>query len=77
MKIGSSADVGSVPADSSAHRASMQGAKAATETGEIAVSAKVDAIRRAIREGRFAVNAEAIADRLIDDARALMTRRAP
>ncbi|MFD0669567.1 flagellar biosynthesis anti-sigma factor FlgM [Ramlibacter sp. MAHUQ-53] len=34
--------------------------------------AKVDAIRLAIREGRFSVNAEAIADRLIYEASALV-----
>lgn len=31
-------------------------------------TAKVDAIRQAIRDGRFKVNADAIASRLIDDA---------
>lgn len=35
-------------------------------------TAKVEAIRQAIREGRFSVNAEAIADRLIDEASALL-----
>ena len=38
-------------------------------------AAKVDAIRQAIREGRFAVNPEAIADRLIADAAALLRPR--
>lgn len=38
-------------------------------------SAKVDAIRQAIREGRFTVNAGAIADRLIADAAALLAPR--
>ena len=38
-------------------------------------SAKVDAIRQAIREGRFSVNAGAIADRLIADAAALLGPR--
>lgn len=38
-------------------------------------AAKVDAIRRAIREGRFSVNAGAIADRLIADASALLRPR--
>ena len=38
-------------------------------------SAKVDAIRQAIREGRFSVNAGAIADRLIADATALLGPR--
>jgi negative regulator of flagellin synthesis FlgM len=38
-------------------------------------SAKVDAIRQAIREGRFTVNPEAIADRLIADAAALLRPR--
>lgn len=37
--------------------------------------AKVDAIRQAIREGRFSVNAEAIADRLIYEASALLGPR--
>ncbi|WP_298927240.1 flagellar biosynthesis anti-sigma factor FlgM [uncultured Ramlibacter sp.] len=38
-------------------------------------SAKVDSIRQAIREGRFSVNPEAIADRLIADAAALLSPR--
>lgn len=37
--------------------------------------AKVDAIRQAIRDGRFTVNPEAIADRLIADAAALLGPR--
>lgn len=36
---------------------------------------KVDAIRQAIREGRFQINAGAIADRLIADAAALLGPR--
>jgi negative regulator of flagellin synthesis FlgM len=39
--------------------------------------AKVDAIRKAISEGRFTVNAGAIADQLISDAAALLSSRAP
>jgi len=38
-------------------------------------AAKVDAIRTAIREGRFTVNAGAIADQLIADASALLGPR--
>ncbi|MGZ5271972.1 MAG: flagellar biosynthesis anti-sigma factor FlgM, partial [Ramlibacter sp.] len=38
-------------------------------------SAKVEAIRTAIREGRFTVNAGAIADQLIADATALLGPR--
>ena len=38
-------------------------------------SAKVDAIRQAMRDGRFTVNPEAIADRLIADAAALLRPR--
>jgi len=38
-------------------------------------SAKVDAIRQAIREGRFTVNPGAIADKLIADAAALLGPR--
>lgn len=37
--------------------------------------AKVESIRQAIREGRFSVNAEAIADRLIAEATALLGPR--
>ncbi len=38
-------------------------------------SKKVDAIRQAIKDGRFTVNASAIADRLIADAAALLAPR--
>jgi negative regulator of flagellin synthesis FlgM len=38
-------------------------------------AAKVEAIRQAIRDGRFTVNAGAIADRLIADATALLRPR--
>ncbi|TFZ08371.1 flagellar biosynthesis anti-sigma factor FlgM [Ramlibacter humi] len=37
--------------------------------------AKVDAVRKAISEGRFTVNAGAIADQLISDATALLSPR--
>lgn len=40
-------------------------------------SAKVDAIRQAIRDGKFSVNAGAIADRLIADAASLLGPRPP
>lgn len=40
-------------------------------------SAKVDAIRQAIRDGKFTVNAGAIADRLIADATSLLGPRPP
>ncbi len=40
-------------------------------------SAKVDAIRQAIRDGKFSVNAGAIADRLIADATSLLGPRTP
>jgi negative regulator of flagellin synthesis FlgM len=40
-------------------------------------SAKVDAIRQAIRDGKFNVNAGAIADRLIADATSLLGPRTP
>lgn len=52
---------------------------AGTQLGALASSdfdsKKVDAIRQAIREGRFTVNPEAIADRLIADAAALVSPR--
>lgn len=35
-------------------------------------SAKVDAIRQAIRDGKFTINPGAIADRLISDAKSLL-----
>jgi negative regulator of flagellin synthesis FlgM len=38
-------------------------------------SAKVESIAQAIREGRFTVNADAIADKLIDNAEELLGRR--
>ncbi len=40
-------------------------------------SAKVDAIRQAIRDGKFNVNAGAIADRLVADATSLLGPRTP
>lgn len=40
-------------------------------------SAKVDAIRQAIRDGKFSVNAGAIADKLIADAASLLAPRTP
>lgn len=40
-------------------------------------AAKVDAIRQAIRDGKFSVNAGAIADRLIADATSLLGPRPP
>ena len=40
-------------------------------------SAKVDAIRQAIRDGKFHVNAGAIADKLIADAASLLAPRTP
>jgi len=39
-------------------------------------SAKVDAIAQAIRDGKFKINAEAIADKLIINAQELLGRKA-
>jgi len=36
---------------------------------------KVEALKDAIREGRFQVNAEAVADKLIESVRELMARK--
>lgn len=51
----------------------------ALETGLAAASgfdaAKVEAIRQAILEGRYTVNAEAIADKLIASTRELLARQ--
>lgn len=38
-------------------------------------AAKVDAIKEAIREGRFSVNAEVVADKLIASAQELIAKR--
>ena len=38
-------------------------------------AAKVDSIAQAIRDGKFSVNAEAIADKLIENAQELLTRK--
>lgn len=44
----------------------------ASTEGSPVNSAKIAEIRQAIAEGRFAINAEAIAGRLIDSARELV-----
>ncbi len=46
-------------------------------SGDIPVfdAARVDAIKQAIREGKFTVNAEAVADRLLSDVRALVAKK--
>ena len=38
-------------------------------------ASKVEALKDAIREGRFHVNAEAVADKLIESVRELMARK--
>lgn len=38
-------------------------------------TARVDAIKQAIREGKFTVNAEAVADGLLNDVRALVSKK--
>lgn len=53
---------------------SAAGASIASAGGDFD-PAKVEAIRAAIKEGRFSVNAGAIADRLIADATALLGPR--
>lgn len=53
---------------------SAAGAQIGAASGDFD-AAKVDAIRQAIREGRFTVNPGAIADRLIADAAALLGPR--
>lgn len=55
---------------------SAAGAQMAAGSGNDFDSAKVDAIRQAIRDGRYKINAGAIADRLISDAAALLAPRA-
>jgi len=44
-----------------------------TDTGEID-TAKVDAVRSAIADGTYVVNAEAIADKLLSNAQELLNR---
>jgi negative regulator of flagellin synthesis FlgM len=50
-------------------------AAAAASSGAPVDAARVQAIRQAISEGRFQVNAEAVADRLIESARELIEAR--
>lgn len=60
--------------------ANAAGVDATVTTGESRLSdsgvdaAKVEAIKDAIREGRFQVNAEAVADKLIESVRELVGR---
>ena len=54
---------------------SAAGAQIGATNGSDFDSKKVDAIRQAIKDGRFTVNAGAIADRLIADAAALLAPR--
>ncbi len=75
---GASTTQAGVPAGASEDKATLSAAGA--QISALAGSAdfdqaKVDAIRQAIREGRFSVNAEAIADRLIYEASALLGPR--
>jgi negative regulator of flagellin synthesis FlgM len=71
--------VAAVPANSVAATDQVQVSAAGAQMSALGAgdfnSAKVDAIRQAIREGRFTVNPEAIADRLIADAAALLGPR--
>ncbi len=75
---GASAGKAGAPAGAAEDKATLSAAGA--QISALAGSAdfdqaKVDAIRQAIREGRFSVNAEAIADRLIYEASALLGPR--
>lgn len=62
-------------------KANVAGVDATVSTGEARLSdngvdvAKVEAIKDAIREGRFQVNAEAVADKLIESVRELVGRK--
>lgn len=89
MKIGSITDPS--PLADTVLRTARPAAIAGTGSDQVALSAagtqmnslgsgdfdaaKVEAIRQAIRDGRFTVNAGAIADRLIADATALLRPR--
>ena len=68
----------SAPASVDKVNLSSAGAKLGASSSASAVdfdSAKVDAIKEAIRQGKFTVNPEVISDRLIAEASALMRPR--
>ncbi|MHB9117418.1 MAG: flagellar biosynthesis anti-sigma factor FlgM [Burkholderiales bacterium] len=67
--------VASTPSDS-VHLTPLSG-ELSKLSGDVPVfdTAKVDAIKQAIREGKFTVNAEAVADRLLSDVRALVSKK--
>lgn len=46
-----------------------------TDSEEVFDAARVDAIKQAIAEGRFTINADAIAERLITSAKELLDSR--
>jgi negative regulator of flagellin synthesis FlgM len=50
----------------------LQGIEASLETGQAVDSTRVAEVKKAIAEGRFEINADTIADRLIDATREFM-----
>jgi len=63
---------GSVDVQLSDLAAQLQAIQGRLASGEVVDSAKVAEIKQAIAEGRFQINADAIADRLLDTVRELL-----
>ena len=63
---------GSVDVQLSDLASQLQAIQARLASGEVVDAAKVAEIRQAIAEGRFHINADAIADRLLDTVRELL-----
>lgn len=62
----------SVPRDSIQLSSRLQDIEKNLSNGEVFDSARVEEIKRAISEGRFAVNTEKVADRLLESVRDLL-----
>lgn len=65
----------SVPRDSIQLSSRLQDIEKNLSNGEVFDSARVEEIKQAISEGRFAVNTEKVADRLLESVRDLLRTR--
>lgn len=67
--------VSSVPRDGVQLSSQLQDIEKNLSNGEVFDSARVEEIKQAISEGRFAVNTEKVADRLLESVRDLLRTR--
>lgn len=65
----------SVPRDGVQLSSQLQDIEKNLSNGEVFDSARVEEIKQAISEGRFAVNTEKVADRLLESVRDLLRTR--